>query len=280
MSRLELVQNTLGQAIADAINASGFISPVGQGFMGYPTVENLTDVLHAGQYMYSVYPHEGMGAKPMGKWHPEFMQVTPVVNTLTVAASGNTLTFGGAAMPNINIHTLFDFPERLAYYRTTPADTVQTVATAVAGAINAIGLLGVNAQANGATVTVTGVTDLHCNLSGTTQVAQEVNRLSRRIQVNTWCPNPAIRDTLDEIITSNVGSLVNSRYAMGDGTSVWIRYVPAAWDDYRESSDFMYGGIYLFDCEYSVLQYSSATQIGSTQTTYTFGANQEQIIEG
>lgn len=282
MSRLEQVQNALGQAIADAINAYGFTNPPGQVFPGFPTVQNLTDILHAGKYCISIYPHSGTGAKPMKAWYPEPMQVSAVVNTLTASVSGNVITFGGSAMPNINVHTLFNHPEVVVAYKTTASDTVPSVASAVATAINNAHVAGVSATANANAVTLIGATNLHVNLSGTAQIAQEVRRLCRRIQVDTWCPDFQIRDTLDEIITSNVGTLINSKYDLGDGTTVWVKYVPGAWDDARESADLMYRGIYLFDCEYSVLQYQTATQIASTQTTYTFGPNstQETIIEG
>jgi hypothetical protein len=189
------------------------------------------------------------------------------------------LTFAGAIPANYNVHVLVGVPEQDALVQVTPADTLATTATRVAAAVTA---LGITATASGSAVTIASPTII-CNIGGTAQMAREVARKSRMMKVTVWAPTPQIRDTVGDTIETYVGAkgTTTKFIPIADGTNLWAQCLGSVDQDDKQADYSMYERHIMYEIEYGMLQYQSATQIGSTSTTYSInGTTLSPIIEG
>ena len=265
-SRISLVATSIGNAISSAINSSGFATPT-QVVYGFPAQYELGKILAAGNCFVTLYPQEGTGVTPMPGWMPYWMSVATPTTTLTVAVSGNVITFGGTPQYLTNIHTLWGVPQSEAFYQVSANDTLNTIAQGVKTALTA---KSITAAVSGNSVIITpNLVNLHVNLGSQGQLAREASRLNRTLQVDTWCPTPETRDSLDEIIVSQIGTKTQAFFPLGDGTQVWCKLKNSFLSDEKETSANIYRGIYLYDVNYGNMEYTNATQIGAIVTTYT-----------
>jgi hypothetical protein len=278
-SRITLVATSIGNAINTAINTAGFTTPT-QVVFGFPMQKDLEQILSAMGVFISLYPQDGSGATPMPGWLPYFMPITAPSTTLTVAVSGQTITFGGTPQYLTNIHALWGSPETEAFYQVSNIDTLGTIAQGVKAALTA---KTISASVSGNSVILTQpLANLHVNLGSQGQAAREASRLNRTLQVDTWCPTPEIRDALDEIIIQNIGTKTKAKFPLGDGTDVWCKLKNSTWSDEKQTSDNIFRGIYLFDINYGNMEYATATQIGAIVSTYTnqLSAVIKTIVDG
>lgn len=277
MSRLYDVIYAFQQNIVSAVNTYSGLTAPAQCLFGYPNVEDLTKILQQSQYLCSVVDQK-VGSDRT-RFYPQWMKVSDPNIQLTSSLSANVLTFAGTIPASYNVHVLVGAPEQDALVQVTPADTLATTATRVAAAVTA---LGITATASGSAVTIASPTII-CNIGGTAQMAREVARKSRMMKVTVWAPTPQIRDTVGDTIETYVGAkgTTTKFIPIADGTNLWAQCLGSVDQDDKQADYSMYERHIMYEIEYGMLQYQSATQIGSTSTTYSInGTTLSPIIEG
>lgn len=282
MSRLSQVLTAIKTATISALNDAGITTPAQVG-IGHPNYEDLTKIITASEYQVSIFTDDS-GTKDTSRFLPQWAVKTKPNVTLQATISGDTVTFSGTVPSSgsqFNIHTIVGSPLQDAYCQTVAGDSPSTVAARVASAINALGIAGVTANASAGVVTVSGSSNLICNVGGSGTMAREVLRVCRLVTITSWCPDEVLRDNTEDAIISSIGNAGNRRLALGDGTNAILWYKDNHWDDDHEQDFSMYRSLMFYTVEYSVLQTQQATQIGAFRVTPEInGASLPDVIEG
>ncbi len=275
MASTRQVLDAMGSAIGAAVNAATLVpaTPT-KVFPGWPNQDDLTQVVKAKGQQISLYPLPGM--QPATEWlQPNTFTLANVPTpTLTAAIAGKAITFGGVAQGGLNLHVIVKLGGVFGQYdvlvQTTGADTLATIASKAATAVNGGSIPGVSASASGAVTTLTGpVVGLKVNIGQTSVAAyQMARRMKRRIQVTVWSWSPDVRDQTVDIILAQVANKRNPWLQAADGT--WVKLeladdVPT--DAMGMETQFIHHTIY--SAEYTQLMPVPATQVGVTKLTIT-----------
>ena len=262
---------TLGGAVASSINSAGITAPA-QVFTGWPTAQELMPIINNGGYAVSV--HSIPSAKNNTKYPKDFQAYSTPPANLFATLSHNTITFSGVSDVQYNIYAmLYGQPYVAAYVQTTASQSLSSIATAVAGAINALGLTGITASAAGAVVTLSGGQFTFCNVGANGQIAREVTRINRWLQVSVWAPDPNLRFSIQNAIMAGIGYAIDLFLTLPDGSKMFLRYMTDKMDDEHQTSYALFVHHIIFDVEYGVLDVQPGTQIGEVQAnvTQTYG---------
>ena len=148
---------------------------------------------------------------------------------------------------------------------------MQSVATAVAQAITDAPNPAV-AVANGTVVTIiSGEPVLHCNIGASGFLLQEVARLDATLQVTIWTPGDPnglpLGDAVADSIKQVVGTVGNHRYALPDGSSLYLGFREDELNDLSQSSYSCYQYMLIYDAEYGTIASTPATQVGGVTNT-------------
>ena len=169
--------------------------------------------------------------------------------TLTLTINANTVTVGGTvstpqtAMIKVNGQPYF--------YAVQPTDTLNTIATALAGLVT-------GASASGAVITVPTSARLQADRVGVSATAQtEVGRQSRVFQIIVWAHTPAARASTVSAIDAAMKA--QDWLTFPDGTSGRMIYRGSPQDDMTQKA-----GVYRRDLNYEV---EFATTQASTLAT-------------
>lgn len=264
----------------DPLNAT--LSPDGRIYVGNPLVPELVKILAEppGTWQISVFP---LGpAKDETAFSPYDQPLFIPGPTPSVAASvaSGVITFSGSVGTQpINVHTVVD-ADGDAYVQTTPNQSIDSVASAVAAAINALDLPGVSASASGAAVTTEGISDLRCNIGGTgSTIAYEVGRYSRSIVATVWANDPYARELLADAIVARVGTAFTRFLSFPDGSQFYLENTNGgAYDDDSQSSYSAYVARINFTVQYGILFTSAVSVLGAVKNETTVGKNPERDI--
>ena len=217
---------------AIAALAASFTYPDGMGsqsvvgsdvriFRGWPDPKQLNADMAARVCDVSVYSIPG-GSRDTSRYPRTWHTLPVAAPTLTVSSSGNVVTFGGtpgaAQLASLGV-------ANIGYsYAVQTNDTLASIASALATAVNADGRLVATAAGPTLTITTTGgngktVTGF-ANSTGTAW--RETRRQEQRMMVSIWCPTPLLRDLLGGAIDNGFSDI--DFIDAGDPITTRIRY--------------------------------------------------------
>lgn len=253
MADISDVESALRDAIVSAIYPTGTSNPSSIGaatrvYRGWPNAAALDLDLKAGIVNVSVYSRPGM-ERNVSRYPVEWVPGIISVPTITVAVLGDTVTLGGAAgvKQNIGIRT-----DAGAYVvQAQPTDTPSTVAADFRALIP-------GATGSGLTVTLSPSTGLFALTGGTGTAQAEVMRLTAGVQIDCWCPNPALRDVTASYVITALAQL--PFIPLSDGTSGRLIYHNSTSND-RESKDALWRRCITYSVEYPVTAQQIAAQM-------------------
>jgi hypothetical protein len=252
------------EAALAAANAPG----VGQVYIGWPTGPEESQKLGQPQPEGSVTVYPTKSASNITQYPAEPTILTAAVNNLVATISKNLLTFSGVGDKPYNVHGFFGGRTVDAYYATTAAQTLASIATAYAAAINALGV-GLGASAAGATVTLSGGQFSAVNIGSSGTYAIEELRIKRTIAISVWINDAPTRWAVADAILSRLGTAENHFLTLSDGSQAYFSYLADYMDDSSESSYSLLVHHLWYDCEYGIIQTGSATQIEGIEVVQT-----------
>jgi len=199
----------------------------------------------------SVYPTKM--ERQTTRYLSRYKQLSMNTPTLTLAASGQTVTVGGTIPPASNPHNLAIFVNGVPYiYQPLINDTLQTIATAFAALIP-------GASAAGAVVTVPSAAVLGPVRVGVTGTSgRSVGNQDRVFQIGIWADTPAHRDVIAQAIDPALRA--TAFVFMPDGTAGKLEYRGSPETDQFEKST-LYRRDLMYSVDYSTMQTVAAPQI-------------------
>lgn len=208
MATLQQVMDALTAQIRLAVP----LAPAAGGFpyvcySGWPAQDALKrDVVGKIRSHISVYdlPAERNTTRFPADWLP----VGTVTPNLTATVAGNVITFSGAPDVGGNIATTVNKAAPVLYQE-TGADTLNSISTNVAAAINTAAIAGITASASGASVTVLGspVPAVTVTLGATGNLISIQRQQDKDFLVTIWSPDPTTRDAIAGLVDGLLGTM-------------------------------------------------------------------------
>lgn len=260
-------------ACRSGIIASGLTVNPAQIVRGWPVGTELTKILSQPTvikpYQVSVYQLPGAKQGEVALATAPRTVQAPAPSTLTAAVSDNVVTFGGAPQAGANVHVFLDEPQADAFYQVTAADTLASIATALAAAINEVNFLGVTAMASGDAVTISGASSIAANVGSPTTMSVallEAQRIECNLQVCVWANDPLLRVQVRDAIVQNVGTRDIPSLPLGDGSLMMCAYATDKMIDKSQSSYNLYQHNIVFKCSWGENRIVKATQIAAVKS--------------
>lgn len=224
-------------------------------FQGWPVASQLDADMAAGMPEISIFPLRG---KDTTRYLTHFHETDLNSATLTLSASGQSVTVAGSIPPASNPHNLVIFANHIPYtYQVQANDNLTSIALALSALVP-------GASSSGAVVTMAAGVALgavRVGISGT--VSNIAENESRRFQITVWANSPATRSILAKAIRDFFAPI--SRIDLGDGTQGNITFVDDfPTDTYQKSAVFRRDIWYAVD--YPTVQALPATQITEIET--------------
>ncbi len=228
MADLSDVEAALVGAVMGAVYPSGLTMPSVTGgpvrvYRGWPISGALAADLAAGVVNISVFPVPG-ATRNTTRWGP-VVNVTPGVATLTVAAQGNSATFGGSGGAGQLAGLLVGGQPHV--YVGQAGDTAAVAAAVLAQSVQSVR----PCLLSGSTVTVPGVSSLVARVAVYASSTTEWARQEQGFRISAWCPTPALRDLVCGVMGSALAATSFLRLADGSGGRVRYRSGTSIDDD-------------------------------------------------
>ena len=259
MADISQVENVLTALIAQAIYPDGTGNPSITGqvtniYRGWPIARNLDQDLANNQVNISVVPWGN--ARDVTRFWREWQPVAQPTNSLTATVSGQSVALGGTSSSPLNV--AITATNRTYVYAVQPADTLTSIATAMAALVNA----DQSATSSGAVITIPAASGLNATVGGTGAMIRELRRQKQNFMVTFWCPDP---DTRDAIVPAVDLALTEPAYiTLPDGSAGRIIYAGTTPSD-RGENENLYRRDLIFSVEYATTQTQAAYQIVSAR---------------
>lgn len=250
------VANVLRDTISAAVYPSGTSAAAAVGFgvqvyQGWPLPEKLDADLKAGLGHISVWPTPSEQASPAH--FPEWQTLSTSPATLTGTVSAQTVTMGGTVTAGQVAAILADGK---AYpYALQAADTLATIATALAAGLTAAGIA---ATAAGPVVTLANAKKIVVRTGGTGVSIRELRRQVRVFQIGCWANDHSKRDALAVLVDTALGA--NWRVLLPDGSYGNVAYQGASQHD-ENQKQLVYRRDILYAVEYATTQTRTDAQV-------------------
>lgn len=198
-------------------------------------------------------PAERNTTRYLQKWSKASIQ-TP---TLTLTAAGQTATVAGTIPPASNPHNMAVFANGIPYvYAVQPADTLATIATALATLIN-VGVPGTTSA--GLVITLPNTATLGAVRVGVTGTSTlEVARQEKQIQISVFADSPLHRTQIAKAIDPILKAM--TFIALPDLTKGRIRYFGNREFDTAQKQA-IYQRMLIFTVEYGTIETQTFEQI-------------------
>lgn len=271
MADLVDVQNSLVALISQILYPNGTAQPSVTGipttvYAGWPTASQLdadllalSQGLPAGKIHVTVFPPKGMGRNTtrfMRTWQDAVLPV----QTLTLTINGLQVTVGGTVATPQNVMLMVGGQPYV--YAVQPADTVTSIATALAalipGAANAGPVITLAASSN--------LTAARVGASGTAM--KEIRRQERVFMITVWADTPAHRDVTAPAIDV---VLADTEFLVFPDTSAGRLIYKSTDVDDMVSKALLYRRDLVFSVEYGTFKVATTTQITQTQLNVSAG---------
>jgi hypothetical protein len=211
-------------------------------FRGWPNSAALNSDLSTGLINVTVFPAHGH-PRTTTRYAP-IWNVVPVQPTLSVAVSGNAVTFGGAADPGQLAGLLINGTTYA--YRTQTGDGPASVAANLAVLARADTIVHL---AN-ATLMLPNIGQVQARVVADASAQQEVRRQVQSFRVTCWCPTPVTRDLTASTIDASLAGL---RFiTLPDGSMGHLTYAGTAVLDQSENA-LLYRRDLIYRIEYPTL---------------------------
>lgn len=220
MADLSDVENAIVTVVIGALYPNGIslASVVGSPcrvYRGWPLPANLNSDLAAGRVNVTIFPSTVPDEVPDRYFDTLYAPIASC--TLVATVTGQSVTISGLAAIGQVIGLLVDGTP--FSYAINGSDTTESIAanlgTLVSGARIAVLL--------GSTVSVPGAVSLIARVVMNTSVSEALRRQRREIQINCWCPSPALRDSVCSIVDTALAA--SSFIGLSDGTTAHVHYV-------------------------------------------------------
>jgi len=192
------VQNALVGIVAAAAypNGTGQASVSGSpivAYAGWPIPAQLDADLTVGKAHITVYPTTIETNKT--RYSKDWVQQSLNTATITAAIVGQTVVIGGAMPVPFTAHNVMAMVNGLPYvYAVLSADTLSTIASALAALIAAA---WAGTVSSGAVVTCPAVANITAARVGVTGTSiREIRRQERVFQITVWANSPVQRDVI------------------------------------------------------------------------------------
>ncbi len=212
------VETAIAAMVANALYPQGTAAPSVTGdliriYRGYPAAPALDADLAAGALHVSV---AAAGVVKNVTRYPRIWQaVTPVSATLSVAVSGQSVSFAGVCAAGQLAGVIVNgsvFP-----YAVQGNDTPSTVASNLSAALREAGWLVGYA---GAMLSVPGADRLSARVVNGAGALQEIKRQLQDFKISLWCPDPRSRDAVAALIDEAMADL--KFMPLSDGSSARV----------------------------------------------------------
>jgi hypothetical protein len=216
-------QSEVEDALVNAISTALYPNGPGEGsvpgpdcrvYRGWPSSAALDLDLASGKVNVTVFP--GNGTDRTTTRYDQQWVGKPKPPTLSVAVSGTSVTFSGAADIGQVAGILVD---GVGYaYRTKDGDTPPAVAANLASLVRIRSIV----RLSQGTLTIAGAGTVIARVVTDGQVQQEVRRQEQSFRITCWCPSPSTRDATAAAVDQ---SLSCQRFLLlPDGTSGRLDY--------------------------------------------------------
>jgi hypothetical protein len=247
------VENALVTAITAAVYPLGTSSPSAIGanariYRGWPDGRALDADLAAGVVNVTVFPQAGM-TRNTTRFPLDYVDVSLPPPTITVATSGQTVTFGGTAGAG-NLVGIRAAGVGYAY-AAAPTDGPSAVAAAMA-------LLVPGSSASGSTLTTAGSWDTLGRVVAIGTQLQETRRQVQGFMVTCWCPTTTLRDTTAGLVDAALAPI--EFLTLADGTGGRLIYHNTRIDD-APTKDALWRRDLIYSVEYPTTLLSVAAEM-------------------
>lgn len=255
MADVSDIESVLVSTITQALYPNGTGNPSVAGadckiYRGWPIPANLNADLSAGKINVSVFPQDV--EQRTTRYPRTYQELTTPTVTLTLTASGTTITTGGTPATPLNAAALVN--GKAYVYAVQNGDTLDAIATGLAALINA----DTPASSSGAVITIPAAKQLVARVGGVGTVIRETKRQKRGFQITFWCPTPALRDTVVPPVDKALADI--DFLTLPDGTAGWLRYERSPISDRIERAA-LYRRDLIYSVEYGTTDTADAPQI-------------------
>ncbi|GAA7757440.1 hypothetical protein ACUXAV_000652 [Cupriavidus metallidurans] len=198
-------------------------------YAGWPTPAQLDADLAAGTAHVTVFNRPEAKNTTRYQTVPQEQTTTPPALTLTI--NGRTVTVGGAVAAGVNTAVIVGTKGYV--YQTLGTDTLNSVATTLAGLINA-DFPGTTATGAVITLPSAGPAITAARVGGSGQQVTEVGRIEQSFQITIWANTPANRKAIASLVAP---TLMNSRFiTLADGSAARLIVKRQCDDDMRQKA--------------------------------------------
>lgn len=272
MSDLSDVLNTLMTQAAALVYPAGTSQPSVTGgqirvVVGWPVPGSLDLDLKNNVVNISIFP---AGQESNTTRYPTTEQVMGITApTLTLTQSGSTIAVGGTMPAPFGAQNLVALIRGQAFsYGIQPTDTLTSAATGLATLINAA-FPGTTSAGPVITLPAGPIPSaLRVGTVGT--VAQELERLSQRIQITVWAPDPTTRATVSGALKQGLAQL--PFLTMPDGFAARLRSAGGLLSDVLEKAK-TYRRDLIYEVEYATTLTTTAATVEALVTQVTVNLN-------
>lgn len=229
-------------------------------YAGWPLPDKLEQDLAAGRTHVSIFarPEE----RNTSRYPPEWKQQALNATTLTLTINGQQITVGGT-VPEANK------PQNVAVvangqaftYAATNADTLASIATALAALISA----GIAGTSNiGPVITLPSSARISAaRVGGTGTLIRELRRQERLFQITVWADTPDARRKVAELLDV---ALADTKFlTLADQSAARLIYKNSPQTDQHQKGN-LYRRDLFYTVEFATTQTTTATQIIAEQT--------------
>ena len=256
MTDLSDIENVLLSTITQAVYPSGTSNPSivttpCKLFRGWPIPANLDADLAAGKINVSIYPlpNEQKVTRYPREWLTQDFPASP---TLTLVASGPTITVGGTPSSPLNAAAIVNGTG--CVYAVQSNDTLTSIATGLAALINE----NTPATSSGPVITIPAASQITTAVGGVGTIIRETKRQKRSFQITFWCPTPALRDAIAPPVDRVLADI--DFLSLPDGTGGRILYERSSVTDGMEKEG-LYRRDLIYSVEYGTTDVQNASQI-------------------
>jgi hypothetical protein len=249
------IENVLVSLITQAVYPNGTGEPSVAAapckiYRGWPIPANLDADLAAGTINISVFPQDV--EQRTTRYSRAWMPLSIPTAALTLTVSGETITLGGTPSSPLNAAAVINGQGFV--YAVQPSDTLTTIATGLAALIN----VSISATSSAPVITIPTAKELVARVGTVGTIIRETKRQKRGFQITSWCPTPALRDTIVPPIDQTLCDL--DFITLPDGSAGRILYERSPVSDQVERQG-LYRRDLFYSVEYPTTETESAAQI-------------------
>lgn len=273
MAMASLIANSLQLGI-NYLPGSAVLSPASgakvEVYRGWPIASHLSASIADGVSTVSIFPVPGSSRRTT-RYFPQWSFTTVTAPTLTVVASGSTVTIGGTSSSSQVIGIRFGTAANatIQSYRPAVSDSPSSIAATLAALIQ-------GATFAGPVITLPSNVQVSADVVSDQVGWIETRRQEQNMWVIGWCPTPASRDAVMKAVDGGFANMLDpsgnltDQFPLPDGSSARLQYMSTHTDDQAQRA-----GIWRRDLRYCVSYPSTLIQsfptmlFGTTNVTET-----------